>query len=181
MGIFNVPLNLGTTWQYSKLVEANMRARGKEVSLTCTAGDPLYFLFLPWTSLPVFPGFGNTPSLFLTSCGRNPADPEEVALSFQSAAPGISAARRVELGSLMKEEHHIHSGQWKQMRIECYQPKWQTLHHTSLSQLNHWIWISGPRVGCSSGSSHFYHHTLMHQHPPTCCLSHKQPSSAGLS
>lgn len=141
MGIFNVPFNLSTTWQYSKLTEANMRARGKEISLTCTADDPLYFLFLPWTSLPIFPGFGNTPSLFLTSCGRNLADPEEVALSFQSAAPGISAARRVELGSLMKEEEHIHSGQWKQIRIECYQPKWQTLHHTLLSlDLNFRSW-----------------------------------------
>lgn len=87
---------------------------GKQVSLTCTADDPLYFLFLPWTSLPAFPGFGNTPSLFLTSCGRNPADPEEAALSFQSAAPGISVAQRVELGSLMIKTH-IHSGQWKQI------------------------------------------------------------------
>lgn len=86
----------------------------KQVSLTCTADDPSYFLFLPWTSLPVFPSFGSTPSLFPTSCGRNPADPEEAALSFQSAAPGISVAQRVELGSLMKETH-IHSGQWKQM------------------------------------------------------------------
>lgn len=90
-----------------------MGVMGKQVSLTCTADDPLYFLFLPWTSLPVFPGFGNTPSLFPTSCGRNPADPEEAALSFQSAAPDISVAQRVELGSLMRETH-IHSGQWKQ-------------------------------------------------------------------
>lgn len=87
---------------------------GKQVSLTCTADDPLYFWFLPWTSLPAFLGFGNTPSLFPTSCGRNPADPEEAALSFQSAAPGISVAQRVELGSLMREAH-IHSGQWKQI------------------------------------------------------------------
>lgn len=87
---------------------------GKQASLTCTADDPLYFLFLPWTSLPVFPGFGNTPSLFLTSCGRNPADPEEAAPSFQSAAPGISVAQQVELGSLTRETH-IHSGQWKQI------------------------------------------------------------------
>lgn len=91
-----------------------MGAMGKQVSLTCTADDPLYFLFLPWTSLPVFPGFGNTPSLFPTSSGRNPADPEEAALSFQSAAPDISVAQQVELGSLTRERH-IHSGQWKQI------------------------------------------------------------------
>ena len=114
---------------------AKTGVRGKEISLTCTADDPLYFLFSPWTSLPIFPGFGNTPSLFPTSCGRNPADPEEAALSFQSAAPGISAAQWVELGSLT-EEAHIHPGQWKQMRTECYQPKLQTLQHTSGSQLH---------------------------------------------
>lgn len=110
--------------RHSTPAMANMWARGKEISLTCIADGPLYFWFLPWTSPPIFPSFGNTPSLFLTSCGRNPADPEEAALSFQSAAPGIFAARWVELGSLMKEAH-THSDQWKQMRTECYQPKLQ--------------------------------------------------------
>lgn len=150
-----------------------MGVMSKQVSLTCTADDPLYFLFLPWTSLLVFPGFGNTPSLFPTSCGRNPADPEEAALSFQSAAPGISAAQRVELGSLMRETH-IHSGQWKQMNWVLQTKITNTPVYFSLTATPGWIWISAPMVGCSSGRSHFCHHMLNAQHPPTCCLSHKR-------
>lgn len=127
MIISSMPLDLAPTYQYSKPAEAKsgvavqLPHRGwhgdeeEEISLTCTADGLLYFLFLPWTSLPIFPGFGNTPSLFPTSCGRSPADPEEAALSFQSAAPGISAALWVELGSLIKEAHatQVSESKWE--------------------------------------------------------------------
>lgn len=168
--------------QHSTPAMAVMRTRGKEISLTCTADGPLYFLFLPWTSLPIFPSFGNTPSLFPTSCGRNPADPEEAALSFQSAAPGISAARWVELGSLMKEAH-IHSGQWKQMRIECCQPKLQTLQHTSASaatpagsgfQVLWWDTAVGTLTSATTCLC------LRPQHPPTHCPTNRYGKGSGL-